>query len=176
MECLLDEAVRVAILTEKRRHEMYRKMARLAGDDHARNLFGRLAEEEASHLAAFLEVYPGNRCKLNNALLKQVTLAGEHYQSQAEGNDAPGLKQDALQLLIREAQACIDLYAPFVSCLKEKRLCALFQRALEYTNRHVEAMKEEYHRITGQNAIPGIMTEPSATDALSPPWGGTSER
>jgi rubrerythrin len=60
MEYLLNEAVRMAIVTEKNSFDFYRTAAVMAHDDSVRRMCEQFADEEALHLEQFLRRYPGS--------------------------------------------------------------------------------------------------------------------
>ena len=60
MDASVKEAFHTAILIEKQSYDFYRNMATVVSDGGTRKVFELLADEEADHLDAFINGYPGN--------------------------------------------------------------------------------------------------------------------
>jgi rubrerythrin len=150
MEHFAKESLRLAIHTEKRSFDFYRCAARLVGDERTRRLFELLAREEAEHMQAFLALYPGGEFGDLQMLTNRPPDPNDAaYRSLLSEVTATTREQQALEISLREEQACIEHYAVLTMCLRERSLYEIFERALAHTRRHYGLITEEYDRIMG---------------------------
>lgn len=147
MESFAEEALRLAIHTEKSSHDFYRYAAGRAKNEAVREIFAQLASEEAEHMAAFLARYEGDD-------ILQLQDTGEapggpdprRYGELVGAIDSIFDEAQALRLALGEEQACIDSYTVLVETLREPELRAIFEQALDDTRRHYEQLRQQYLR------------------------------
>lgn len=150
MEHFAKESLRIAILAEKRSFDFYRCAARLVDDKRTRKVFELLASEEAEHMGAFLALYPGGEFgDLQSLTNRPPDFNNAAYRSLLAEIDATTREQQALEISLREEQACIEHYLILTSCLRERKLFEIFERVLSQTRRHYELINEEYMRVMG---------------------------
>ena len=58
-EYTLQEALKLAIKTEKESMDFYRKAGSITADERSKQVFGLLANEEIGHLKSFFQHYQG---------------------------------------------------------------------------------------------------------------------
>ena len=150
MEHFAKESLRIAILTEKRSFDFYRCAAQLVKDERTRKVFELLAGEESEHMGAFLAHYPGGEFGDLLSLMSQPPDTNyQTYRALLAEIGTCTREQQALELSLREEQACIEHYAILTACLREPALSVIFEQALSDTRRHYELINDEYMRIMG---------------------------
>jgi len=150
MEGFTKESLRIAILTEKRSFDFYRRAAQLVSDEHTRKVCELLAAKEAEHMDAFLAHYPGDEFGDLWSLISQAPdITYQTYRSLQAEIDSDTREQQALEISLREKQACIEHYTMLAACLRKPTLSAIFEQALSDTRRHYELINDEYMRIMG---------------------------
>lgn len=150
MEHFAKESLRIAILTEKRSYDFYRCAARIVGDERTRRVFELLADEETEHMKAFLSLYPGSEFgDLRTLMQQEPDLRNQAYRALIAEIDSTTREQQALEISLREEQACIEHYAVLATCLRERNLFEIFDRVLSETRRHYDLINEEYMRVMG---------------------------
>jgi rubrerythrin len=149
MNQFLEEAFQKAITIEKRSLNFYHRMSARVKDEGARRMFEHLAKEETEHLIAFCKVYPGNPLCLLNILNRADDFDEPAYCSLMVAADGGINEKEALEISLREEQACIDSYSMFTGVINEPQLHEVFARALRDTHRHREMISDEYRRLMG---------------------------
>ena len=147
---LIEEAVRVAIVTEKNSFDFYRSVAVKAQNSSVRCLCERLTEEKAKHLEQFMRLYPGSEFgELESLLANPPNLTSpQHRALLSDLTESIGVKE-ALELALQEEEICLDRYSVLMAAIRAPAVHAVFQEALDATIRHREAIRDEYHRLVG---------------------------
>ena len=147
MEQFMVEALRTAILTEKKSHDFYKYAAQLVSNSRVRDLFDFLAKEEVVHLQAFYEIFPENCHGDIQSLMKQpINLDNPIYQALMDEVDIDTRERQALEISLREERACIDNYTIMVGCFREPQMRGVFKMALNDTYKHYKIIQKEYMR------------------------------
>lgn len=150
MNELMQEAMRVAIVTEKNIFDFYRSAAAQVQNSTVRNLCQQLADKEARHLELFLAQYHGSEF----GDLQSLLAAPPHLTSPLRRSLLTGMagrigEKEALELALQEEELCLDRYSVLVTALREPALHAMFQTALDETAQHCELLREEYRQLMG---------------------------
>lgn len=151
---LMQEAVRVAIVTEKNSFDFYRSAAAQVQNSNVRRLCERLANEEARHLELFLAHYPGSEFgDLQSLLAAPPHLTSPLHRALLTGMAGSTGEKEALELALQEEELCLDRYSVLVTALREPALHAVFQTALDETYQHCELLREEYRHLMGTDGL-----------------------
>jgi rubrerythrin len=154
MNDLMQEAMRVAIVTEKNSFDFYRSAAAQVQNSNVRRLCERLADEEARHLELFLAHYPGSEFgDLQRLLADPPHLTSPMHRALLSGMTGSTGEKEALKLALQEEELCLDHYSVLVAALREPVLHAVFQIALDETHRHCELLREEYRHLMGIDSL-----------------------
>jgi rubrerythrin len=152
---LIEEAVRVAIVTEKNSFDFYRSAAVKATNSSVRCLCEQLAEQKAKHLEQFMGLYPGSEFgDLESLLTNPPNLTSpQHRALLSDLIESTGAKE-ALELALQEEEVCLGRYSVLMAAIRVPAVHAVFQEALNATLRHCEAIRVEYHCLVSQG-VPG---------------------
>jgi rubrerythrin len=150
MNDLMQEAMRVAIVTEKNSFDFYRSAAAQIQNSNVRRLCERLADEEARHLELFLAHYPGSEFgDLQSLLAAPPHMTSPLHRALPSGMTGSTGEKETLELALQEEELCLDRFSVMVTALREPALHAVFQIALDETHRHCELLREEYRHLMG---------------------------
>jgi rubrerythrin len=147
---LIEEAVRVAIVTEKNSFDFYRSAAVVATNSSVRCLCEQLAKEKAKRLEQVMGLYPGSEFGDMESLLANPPnlTSPQHRTLLSDLTGSTGAKE-ALEVALQEEEICLDRYSVLMAALRAPAVHAVFQEALQATLRHCEAIREEYQRLVG---------------------------
>jgi rubrerythrin len=156
MGSLQETAFETAIAIETRSLSFYRAVTSRVKDNSTRRIFELLAQEEARHLDLFCTLYQGDESELVKILGKNYIdiFNDPYYCSLLNSVDAGASEKDALQIALKEEQACVDCYSAFVESLREPHIHAVFARILDETHKHCEMISEEYMRLMNTATSP----------------------
>jgi rubrerythrin len=146
----LEEALRVAMRTEKRSLDFYEQAAMLASTPRIRGIFCLLASEETKHLQEFRTLFTNlGYCKVDEMPEQWPILDSRQYHNLLQSVRETNQESKSLEIALREEEACIELYTTFAKSLNEPTLKCLFESALKETHQHRDIIQEEYMRIMG---------------------------
>jgi len=148
MDHLLQEAVRVAIVTEKNCLDFYRSAAAKVRDGSVRRLFERFTDDLARRLELFLGHYPGSEFgDLHDMLAGPPNLHNPRHRAlQPDMAEIIGEKE-ALELALQEEELCSEYYSVLEATIREPAVHAVFRVAMDETLRHTQVLREEYRNI-----------------------------
>ncbi|MDO9308292.1 MAG: ferritin family protein [Deltaproteobacteria bacterium] len=149
MEFFQEKAILTAIAIEIRSLSFYRSMSSKVDDIHTRRFFELLAVEEADQLNLFCKQYSGNDGKLVDILVKNNMYSYPYYCSMLNSVGCHTSESDALQIALKEEQACIDCYTEFMEEIQEQTIREIFESILKEARKHCELISEEYMRLMG---------------------------
>ncbi|HBA73688.1 MAG: hypothetical protein A2X82_07230 [Geobacteraceae bacterium GWC2_55_20] len=154
MEFFQEKAILTAIAIEIRSLSFYRSMSSKVDDIHTRRFFELLAVEEADQLNLFCKQYSGNDGKLVDILVKNNMYSYPYYCSMLNSVGCHTSESDALQIALKEEQACIDCYTEFMEEIQEPTIRDIFESILKEARKHCELISEEYMRLSGSTEHP----------------------
>lgn len=155
MEHFVEEALKLAILKEKKNFDFYQCAARTVSDRKTQQMFELLASEEAFHMRTFHDLYSGDEIGDLHSLMAPPDLSDPNCQAYVETVAADIRQQHALEISLREEKACMEYYAAMTSSIREPGLHAVFKQALTDTRNHYDLVKEEYDRFMEEGAGQG---------------------
>ncbi len=141
----LQEALKLAIQTEKNVGDFYKKAAEIARNERARKVFELLAQEEREHASHFFPLYKGDDLgsfeefmtrppKNDSAMLKEL--------SQAINEDIHERK--AMEIALREEEDLEKNLRLTASRIIDPSVRAVFERMAQETRNHYEIIESEY--------------------------------
>jgi rubrerythrin len=144
----VQEALKLAINTEKESMEFYRKAGSITKDQRSKQVFELLANEEIGHLKAFFDHYqggdlgdlesfirtPGDQSSATHQALEQVLAADVH-------------EQKALEIALQEEKACIELYTVMAKDIADPQVKRVFETVIRETQKHYDLIEDEYMRV-----------------------------
>lgn len=146
-EYIHQEAIKVAIESEKQLMCFYQKAAEMVSDEGGKKVFGRLAEEKKSHVGKFFHYYRGNEfgtyeefvstpCPAETEVLKELRATINDQVKERRAREIAMNKEEQFEkLLLSKAKQIVD---PGVRTVFE-------QMARESRNHHA-IIESEYAR------------------------------
>lgn len=144
-EFTMQEAIKLAIETEKNVGDFYRKAAGITKDERAKKVFETLAKEEAEHARHFFHLYTGGDlgsydefmarpAKMDSAMLKELekTLSDDIHERRA------------MEIALREEEDLEKKLRMTASKIVDPGVAAVFERMANETRGHFEILESEY--------------------------------
>jgi rubrerythrin len=152
----MQEALKLAIQTEKESMDFYKKAASLTKDERSKKVFTLLANEEIGHLKAFFNHYTGGDLGQLTDYLETPAdkVSATHLAlEQALADDVH--EQKALEIALQEEKATIELYTVMANDITDPQVKRVFETVVKETQGHHDMIEDEYMR---------VMTMVSASD------------
>ena len=147
-EYTLQEALKLAIKTEKDSMDFYRRAATVTKNERAKKVFELLANEEVGHLKSFFDHYKGAEFgDLKSYLGSPPDLKNSTYQALEKAIDAETHEQKALEIALKEEKSCIDQYSVLVKDIVDPLVRAIFERVIKETQGHYDMIEDEYMHV-----------------------------
>jgi erythrin-vacuolar iron transport family protein len=147
-EYTVQEALKLAIKSEKDSMDFYRKAASATGNQRAKKVFLMLAGEEGEHLASFYCLYKGNEFgDMESFMATPPDRSSAAYSDLSRAIDRDTHEQQALEIALREEKALIDRYLRFAADMVDPQARAIFERVVRETRKHYELIESEYAHI-----------------------------
>jgi rubrerythrin len=151
MDYLLEEAVRVTIVTMNNSYDFFRIAAVKAHSGCVRRLCERLADKEASHLEWFQRRYPGSKFgNLESLQARPPHFTTPQHRALLSGMAGSVGEKEALQVALQEKEICLDYFSALAEAFRDPEVHAVFQKARDEALRHCEVIREEYRRLAGR--------------------------
>ena len=149
-EDTLQEAVSLAIKTEKDSMDFYRKAASVAKNERAKKVLELLANEEVGHLKAFFDHYKGKEFgDLASYISSPADSKNPAYMKLEKAISADMVEQKALELAMLEEKECIGQYIQLAQGVVDPAVKAVFERVVKETKGHYALIESEYAHIMG---------------------------
>jgi len=144
----MNEALRLAIQTEKDVMDFYNKAAALTKNERGRKVFGQLAKEEYEHAGHFFQIYPGKDlgtfdefmarpAKTEHAMLRELEKAlNENIH-----------ERKAMQIALKEEEDLAKNLRLTASKIVDPSVRAVFERMAKETENHYALIESEYARL-----------------------------
>ena len=147
-EYTLQEALKLAIRSEKDSMDFYRKAHSLAKNERAKKVLDLLANEEVGHLKAFFEHYKGTEFgELRSYIDAPADEKNPTYVKLIKAVDADIIEQKALELALIEEKDCISQYTQLAQGVVDPAVRAVFERVIKETQGHYDLIESEYAHI-----------------------------
>jgi erythrin-vacuolar iron transport family protein len=144
----LQEALKLAIKSEKESMDFYRRAGAITADERSKQVFGLLASEEVGHLKAFFDLYkggdlgdlasfmntPADKLSATHVALEQALAADIH-------------EQKALEIALQEEKSCIELYTAITKEIVDPQVRHVFESVIRETQGHYDMIEDEYMRV-----------------------------
>lgn len=153
MEFFIEEAFRLAVLTEKKSSDFYRRAAARVRDGRGKQVLEQLANQETGHVEEILSLYSG--AGFNN-LLNLTELPHEQNSPVFDGYldeiDVRMSEKNALGLALSQEQSCMDRYEVFVATFREPKVRKVFEQALNMSRKQYQDLEERFRRLAPHRA------------------------
>lgn len=149
-EFQLQEALRLAIQTEKDVMDFYSKAASLTKNERGRKVFEQLAKEEYEHAGHFFQVYPGKDlgsfeefmkrpAKLEHVMLRELEKAlNENVH-----------ERKAMEIALREEEDLAKNLRLTAERVVDPQVRAVFEKMAKETEHHFAIIESEYAHLMG---------------------------
>ena len=147
-EYTVQEALKLAIQTEKDSMDFYRRAASVTKNERAKKVFELLANEEVGHLKSFFEHYKGGEFgDLKTYMESPANKKNATYQALEKAIDEETHEQKALEISLKEEKACIDQYTVIVKDIVDPLVRTIFERVVKETQGHYDMIEDEYMHV-----------------------------
>jgi rubrerythrin len=147
-EYTLQEALKLAIKTEKESMDFYQKAGSITQDERSKKVFTLLANEEIGHLKAFFEHYKGGDLgTLPDLLSSPMDKLSATHQALQKAVEQDTHEQKALEIALAEEKACIELYSVLVKDIVDPLVRRVFETVIKETQGHYDMIEDEYMRV-----------------------------
>ena len=149
-EYTLQEALKLAIRSEKDSMDFYRKAASVAKNERAKKVLDLLANEEVGHLKAFFDHYKGAEFgDIKSYLDAPPDEKNPTYVKLMKAIDEDIVEQKALELALIEEKDCIGQYTQLALGVVDPAVRSVFERVIKETQGHYDLIESEYAHIMG---------------------------
>lgn len=119
-EYVHQEAIKIAIESEKQLMCFYRKAAEMVADEGGRRIFNRLSEEKKSHVETFFRYYRGNEfglfddfistpCSSESEVLKELSQTIDSSVKERRAREIAMVKEEQAEKMLRSrAKQIVD--------------------------------------------------------------------
>lgn len=144
----VQEALKLAINSEKESMDFYRKAASMMKDERSRQVFELLASEELGHLTAFFDHYQGTDLgDLESFKARPADKASATHQALEQVLAAEVHEQKALEIALQEEKSCIELYTVMAKEISDPLVRRVFETVIRETQKHYDMIEDEYMRV-----------------------------
>jgi erythrin-vacuolar iron transport family protein len=143
------EALKLAIQAEKGSMDFYRRAASVASNTRAKKVFNLLANEEVGHLKSFFDLYKGGEfgSDLKAYMETPPDMKNSNFQKLEKAIDKNTHEQKALEIALKEEQACIEQYMILAQDIIDPLVRGIFLRVINETQKHYDLIAEEYRHV-----------------------------
>ena len=144
----VQEALKLAINSEKESMDFYRKAASMMKDERSRQVFELLAKEELGHLTAFFDHYQGSDLgDLENFKARPADKASATHQALEQALAAEVHEQKALEIALQEEKSCIEFYTVMAKEISDPLVRRVFETVIRETQKHYDMIEDENMRV-----------------------------
>lgn len=142
------EALKLAINSEKESMDFYRKAGSLTADERSRQVFELLANEERGHLTAFFDHYKkGDLGDLASFIARPADKLSATHLALEQALAADVHEQKALEIALQEEKSCIELYTVMAKDMADPLVRRVFETVIRETQKHYDMIEDEYMRV-----------------------------
>lgn len=149
MENLVEEAFRVAIMTEINSYRTFHRAAGMVPDGSARQILQRLAGEQRKIVEEVCSrcPFPASR------LLQQIDLQHQHclHPYPQESRDRKLYKH--LHAALLDKHCAIEKYTLFVTSFRDPAVCQVFQLAIDMSRKVLDFLAQSCRQLAMQEAV-----------------------
>src|ERR1700687_5484278 len=144
----IQEALKMAIQSEKDSMDFYRKAASVTKNERAKKVFDLLANEEVGHLKSFFDHYKGGDFgDLKTYMEAPPNKQNATMQALMKAIDEETHEQKALEIALKEEKSCIEQYTLLAKDIIDPLVRAIFERVVKETENHYAMIEDEYMHI-----------------------------
>jgi rubrerythrin len=146
----LQEALRLAIQTEKDVMDFYNKAAALTKSERGRTVFIQLAGEEREHASHFFQVYPGKDLGTFEEFMAKPAHSEQVMLRQLEKALNENVHdRKAMEIALKEEEDLAKQLRLTASKIVDPQVRAVFERMAKETENHFALIESEYAHLMG---------------------------
>jgi rubrerythrin len=144
-EYTIQEALKLAIQSEKDSMDFYRRAATVTKNERAKRVFELLANEEVGHLKSFFDHYKGAEFgDLKTFMESPPNKKNATFQALEKAIDEDTHEQKALEIALKEEKAGIEQYTLMIKDIIDPLVRGVFERVIKETQGHYDMIEDEY--------------------------------
>ena len=149
-EMKLQEAIKLAIQTEKDVMDFYLKAASLTENERGKKVFEQLAKEEKEHAEHFFKIYTGSDLGSFNEFITQPPSSGHVMLKQLEKSLNENVhERKAMELAMKEEEDLAKSLRMAAERIVDPCVRAVFERMAVETENHYAIIESEYAHMMG---------------------------
>ena len=146
----IQEALRLAIQTEKDVMDFYQKAAALTKNERGRKVFTQLAEEEREHAGHFFLIYPGKDLGSFDEFMAKPAHNDHVMIRQLEKALNENIhERKAMEIALKEEDDLAKHLHLTASRIVDPQVRAVFERMAKETENHYALIESEYAHLMG---------------------------
>ncbi len=146
----LQEALKLAIQTEKDVMDFYKKAADITKNERAKKVFLTLSNEEREHASHFFHLYKGDDLGSFEEFIATPPKADTAMLVQLEKSlDAEVNERKAMEIALKEEEDLEKNLRMTASHIVDPAVRAVFDRMAKETREHFEIIESEYAHLMG---------------------------
>jgi len=145
-----EEAIRLAIETEKELMDFYRRAADLTADPEGKRVFETLADDEREHALHFFNLYSGGALGTFQQFIDEPGTTQSAMMHDLEKRFSRDTKaRGAMEIALREERDLEKTLRLTASRIVDPMVRNVFERMAVETRRHYDVIESEYARLMG---------------------------
>lgn len=149
-EFSMQEAIRLAIQTEKDVMDFYNKAAALTSNERGRKVFEQLAREEHEHAGHFFKIYPGKDLGTFEEFMAQPARIEQVMLRQLEKSlDDKVHERKAMEIALKEEEDLAKHLHFTAERIVDPAVRCVFERMAKETEQHFAIIESEYAHLMG---------------------------
>jgi rubrerythrin len=149
-EMKMEEAIKIAIQTEKDVMDFYLKAASLTNNERGKKVFEQLAKEEREHAEHFFKIYTGTDLGSFEDFISQPPSSGHAMLKMLEkALDENVHERKAMELAMQEEEDLVKSLRMTAGRIVDPGVRAVFERMAQETENHYAIIESEYAHMMG---------------------------
>jgi rubrerythrin len=149
-EFSMQEALRLAIQTEKDVMDFYNKAAALTKNERGRKVFEQLAREEREHAGHFFQIYPGKDLgSFEEFMARPATLESAILRQLQKSLDDKVHERKAMEIALKEEEDLAKHLHVTASRIVDPAVRNVFEKMAKETENHYAIIESEYAHLMG---------------------------
>lgn len=149
-EFSMQEAIRLAIQTEKDVMDFYNKAAALTKNERGRKVFEQLAREEREHAGHFFQVYPGKDLgSFEEFMARPATLESAMLRQLEKVLDDKVHERKAMEIALKEEEDLAKHLRFTATRIVDPAVRNIFEKMAKETESHFAIIESEYAHLMG---------------------------
>ncbi len=146
----LQQALKIAIQTEKDAMDFYLRAAEITKDPRGKKVFETLAKDEREHAGHFFNLYKGGDIgTFDEYMARPPAVASAMHQELEKAIDSEVHERKAMEIALREEETLEKNLLKTAEQIKDPKVKEVFERMAKETHNHYEIIESEYAHLMG---------------------------